>query len=190
MKTQLLAAAVVLATSIQAYGQSCGCESNHVATRSVASCGCDRCCTPCFNPLGELVEGVGFTLKTGACAVKRGVHSLFHPIRFNGCGCDTTPSCGSSCGCDTCGSGSNWDGYHSHQPGVEYIEQGHPSVPTIPGPPMTPTSEPTLMREPGKWQPVGTQAKRSSNQVSHYSKRVAAKPTTRSATYYAPTPAK
>jgi len=77
-----------------------------------------------------------------------------------------------------------------HQPGVEYIEEGVPAVPTIPGPPMTPTSEPTPIREPGRWQPVGTQAKRSSNQVSSYSKRVAAKPTSRPATYYAPTRAK
>ncbi len=184
MKTQLLAAAVVLATSIQAYGQNCGCESNHVVTHSVASCGCNECCTPCFNPLGELVQGVGFTLKHGACAVKRSVHSLFHPIRFNGCGCDTTPSCG----CDTCG--SNWDSYHPHHGEIEYIEHGVPSVPTIPGPPSTPTSEITPMQEPGKWKPVGTQARRSSAQVSHYSKRVAAKPTSRAATYYAPTPAK
>lgn len=188
MKTQLLAVAVVLVTSIQAYGQSCGCESNHVVTHSAASCGCNQCCTPCFNPLGELVEGVGFTLKTTACAVKRGVHSLFHPIRFNGCGCgcDTTPSCG----CDSCGSGANWESYQGHQHHMEYIEQGPTAAPTIPGPPAVPSAEPTTIREPGKWQPVGNQARRSSAQVSHYSKRVAAKPTTRPATYYAPTPAK
>ncbi len=178
MKTQLLAVAVVLATSVHAFGQNCGCESTHVVAHPVASCGCDRCCTPCFNPIGELVHGVGFTLKTTACAVKRGVNSLFCPIRFNGCGCDTTPSCG----CDTCG--SNWDSYPSHQPGFEYIEEGHPSVPTIPGPPMTP--EATPIQGSGKWQPVGTQAKRTSASVTHYSKRVAPKSATRPATYYAP----
>ncbi|MFA8018929.1 hypothetical protein [Bremerella cremea] len=188
MKTQLLAAAVVLVTSVQAFGQSCGCDSHHVVARPVASCGCDRCCTPCHRPLLELVEGIGCTLHSTASTLKNGVHRLFHPITFNGCGCYKPAP---SCGCDTCGSDTHWESHEMmSSPKMEYIEPSHPSVPSIPGPPTTPSTEPSHFETPGKWQPVGTQAKRSSAHVSHYTKRVTPASTARPATYYAPTRSK
>ncbi|PQO37929.1 hypothetical protein [Blastopirellula marina] len=200
MKTPLLAAALVLVSSIQAFGQTCGCDSQPVMASPVASCGCNQCCNRCERPLLELVEGIGFTLKNTACTLKNGVNRLFHPITY--CGCSTcatkaAPSCG-------CGVGSHpISTYEMMDPGVEYIEStpsrpvpSHPQVPSIPGPPTTPTTpeatEPSkLQTTPRKWEPVGSRPS-AKTQVTRSTRSVLSSPgrptpaTTRPVTYYAP----
>ena len=207
MKMPLLAAAIVLISSVQAFGQSCGCGSHHpVMAQPVASCGCDSCCNRCERPLLELVEGIGFTLKTTACKIKSGVHRLFHPITFHGCNsCShvAKPSCG--CGSEVHSMGS----YEMVEPGMQYIEPtpSHPQVPSIPGPPATkepsaappkptaPTTpdatEPSKLNTPRMWEPVGTRPTKGT-QVTRSTRNAptpATRPqssTTRAATYYAP----
>ncbi|PQO30307.1 hypothetical protein DTL21_23390 [Bremerella cremea] len=200
MKTPLLAAALVLLSSIQAFGQTCGCDSHPVMASPIASCGCNQCCNRCERPLLELVEGIGFTLKTTACTIKSGVHRLFHPITY--CGCNScakaTPSCG--CGDSVHSVGS----YEMMEPGMEYIEStpvesapSHPKVPSIPGPPTTPSATPQatepskLQTTPHKWEPVGSRPGQRP-QVTRSTRSVLSAPgranssTTRPVTYYAP----
>lgn len=196
MKTPLLAAAIVLVSSLQAFGQSCGCDSHPVMTAPAASYGCNECCHRCERPLLELAQGIGFTLKNTACTIKNGVSRLFHPITYYGCNsCSThaAPSCG--CGTTSHSIGS----YEMMEPGVEYIEStpsqsvpSHPQVPTIPGPPTTPTSpkatEPSKLQTPRKWEPVGSRpsTKTQVTRSGHSVLRPTPPSTTRPVTYYAP----
>ena len=189
MKTHLLAAAIVLLSGVQAFGQNCGCgcSNTHMVVQPTSSCGCNHCCQRCHRPLLELVEGIGCTLHSTAATVKHGVQRLFSPITFNGgCGCHKTVSCG----CDTCGGGEPaWDTYEMSSPEMEIIEQPatRPAVPTMPGPPQKATSEPAEFQTPAKWQPVGNQAQRPTTpSISQYMKRVPASSSTHAATYYAP----
>ncbi len=198
MKTPLLAAAIVLLSSLQAFGQTCGCDSHPVMASPIATCGCNHCCNRCERPLLELVEGIGFTLKTTACTIKNGVNRLFHPITYCGCpscAAKAAPSCG--CGAPTVGA------YETMEPGVEYIEStpsqsvpSHPQVPSIPGPPTTPmtpeATEPSkLQTTPRKWEPVGSRPS-PKTQMTRSTRSVLSTPgrptpsTTRPVTYYAP----
>lgn len=185
MKTHLLAAALVLLFSVQAFGQDCGCANTHMVVQPKPTCGCNHCCQRCHRPLLELVEGIGCTIHSTACTLKTGVQRLFSPITFKGgCGCHQAVSCG----CDTCGGSTNWESYEMSSPQMEIIEQpSRPAVPSIPGPPAKATSEPAEFQAPSKWQPVGNQAHRPTTpSISQYMKRVPAKSSTRAATYYAP----
>jgi len=182
MKTQLLAIAViVLAFTQVANAGDCGCSAPAVAT-------CDTCCpkkcNSCCNPLGDLVHGIGFTLKQGACKVKQGVHCLFHPITFHGC----RKQCQSSCGCGTTATSMHYD-YSS--PSIEYIEPSMVPSEAVPAPPQPEVVEPTYeTSEPIRFNPPASGWKstnhsaRSSSKALYYSRLKAAK--AQQATYYAP----
>lgn len=192
MKMQLLTACfVVLATSTQAFGQSCACDATPIAhhTHHVHHGDCHHCCDSCHNPLAELVEGIGFTLRNGACRIRNGVHRLFHPITFRGCGCHPQPSCG-------CGT-TAVETYHHMPHEMEIIEQPRSQAPSVPGPPPVPTpsdadaesTEPARFQVPGKWQPSGSQGVRSGKPSLYYSRK-AGTPSASPVTYYAPSRSK
>lgn len=192
MKIQLLAAAmIVLASGAQAFGQSCGCEATPIVSHHAHHGGCHHCCDPCHRPLLELVEGIGFTLKKGACHLRNGVHRLFHPITFHGCGCDH------GCGCvvePACGCGAPIGNTYEFMPHEEQIIEKHSAPHSIPAPPRVPSeatptsvptsSEPDRFQAPGKWQPTNTQGRGS--KAAAYTSRSTGTSTARAATYYAP----